>query len=103
MSPVGLAFASTTGAGLQPLTFVANRAHSLYEAPLSHAVVVERIATAHGELGSNREYLLETLAGLAAFGIKDRCLAGLARDVEIYLCAVRTLAVPTGRIAAKHS
>lgn len=63
------------------LTFVANRAHPRYIGNLDEARIVRRIASARGHLGSNREYLEQTVAALRARGLRDANMQRLLRLV----------------------
>lgn len=66
------------------LTFVINRAHPRYENGLSDADVVQRIATAEGIVGTNRDYLYRTAAYLTSMGISDGPLHKLERRVRAF-------------------
>lgn len=59
---------------LNALTFVINRDCPRYAGPLSDQETAQTIAKATGDLGSNTEYLLSTVAHLEALGIPDRRL-----------------------------
>ncbi len=59
------------GRMVRAVTYVANRACRLYCATLSEADAATAIAGAAGEMGSNREYLFNTLDQLAAMGVRD--------------------------------
>ena len=65
------------------LTFVINRAHPRYEGALPLAQVAQRIAQAHGMLGTNREYLYRTVRHLAELGIDDGPMHNLERQVRM--------------------
>ncbi len=69
------------GRRVPALTFVANPAHEAYAGDLPLDIAAQRIATAHGRRGSNRDYMERTLAHLAELGIDDFGLASLARAV----------------------
>ncbi|HEX2591432.1 MAG TPA: gamma-glutamylcyclotransferase [Rhizomicrobium sp.] len=66
------------------LTFVINRAHPRYEHALSEADMVQRLATAEGIIGTNREYLYRTAAYLTSMGITDGPLHKLERRVRTF-------------------
>jgi cation transport protein ChaC len=66
---------------LTAITFVVRRDHVQY-ARLPHDEQAAIIASACGAFGSSCDYLMRTRAALAAHGIVDRYLEGLARDVE---------------------
>jgi cation transport protein ChaC len=63
------------------IAFVINRSHHHYAGNISHDVMVQHIATAHGLIGSCSDYLLQTVDGLASSGICDRQLLHLKRQV----------------------
>lgn len=58
------------------ITYVANRDCSLYVGRLSPERAAAAIAVGHGEMGANRDYLLNTLRHLQQMGVRD---AGLDR------------------------
>jgi cation transport protein ChaC len=62
------------------IAFTVNRAGPQY-ADLPEDVVVQRLASARGQLGSSAEYLFETHAGLRRLGIQDPFLDHLALRV----------------------
>jgi cation transport protein ChaC len=64
------------------LTFVINRSHPRYEPGLSEADVAQRLASAEGHLGTNRDYLYRTVAHLVSIGIQDGPLLKLERRVR---------------------
>ncbi len=66
------------GAGL---AFTINRAADQYAGALTREQIIDRLATAGGELGSCADYLLRTCAGLHAAGIPDPELDRLAMAV----------------------
>ncbi len=63
------------------IAFVINRQHSLYTGNLSLERTIESLATASGQLGSCADYLLQTIDGLATFGIEDETLLFLRDSV----------------------
>jgi cation transport protein ChaC len=63
------------------IAFVANRQHSRYAHKLPLTTTVNSIATASGKLGSCADYLMKTVDGLIAEGIKDRKLLLLRKQV----------------------
>jgi cation transport protein ChaC len=64
-----------TAAGpVRALTFVMNRASTLYTGPLSAEAVADVLATACGYGGTGAEYLLNTVAQLEQRGIRDSLL-----------------------------
>nr|WP_280863904.1 gamma-glutamylcyclotransferase [Falsiroseomonas frigidaquae] len=60
------------------VTYVANRGCRLYVRGLADAAVAQAIAQGVGQMGPNRDYLLNTLHHLAALGMRDRGLARVA-------------------------
>ncbi|MBC1223523.1 gamma-glutamylcyclotransferase [Nostoc sp. UCD121] len=63
------------------IAFVANRQHPRYAHQVPLTTTVNSIATASGKLGSCADYLLKTVDGLIAEGIKDRKLLLLRKQV----------------------
>ena len=59
------------GRMVRAVTYVANRDCRLYCGALSEPVAAATIARAAGEMGSNREYLFNTLDQLATMGVRD--------------------------------
>ena len=70
------------GHEIEALTFVVDLAHAAYAGRLSTEETARRIATAHGQRGSNRDYLERTLAELDRLGIQDPGLISLGRAVR---------------------
>jgi cation transport protein ChaC len=70
------------GRQIEALTFVADLAHEAYAGLLPIEETARRIAAAHGQRGSNRDYLERTLAQLARLNIQDAGLISLGRAVE---------------------
>ncbi len=66
------------GERVRAVTFVINRSHPRYLRELGLEETAALIATGKGDLGSCLEYLENTVAHLAALGLRD---AGLARLV----------------------
>ena len=63
------------------IAFVMNRAHASYRT-WSIQKTARTVATAAGELGSNADYLFDTVAHLEEEGLKDHVLHDLARRVK---------------------
>ncbi|MBE8999489.1 gamma-glutamylcyclotransferase [Nostoc sp. LEGE 12447] len=63
------------------IAFVANRQHPRYAHQVPLTTTVNSIATASGKLGSCADYLMKTVDGLIAEGIKDRKLLLLRKQV----------------------
>jgi len=70
------------GPNRRAITFVMNKAHHMYAGRLPRSEVVRTLATAEGDLGRSCDYLYEIIAELASFGIHDRGLVSIARDVR---------------------
>ena len=75
--PVRLA----SGATLRALCYVADRRHPAYARPCAETTA-RVIAAGRGEAGTNRDYLLNTLATLRDFGLRDRALEGIAARLD---------------------
>lgn len=74
------------------LTFTIDPAGANYAGDLPREVIVSRIATATGFLGSSAEYLFQTADGLRKHGLADEELEGLASEVR------RVGAAETGKL-----
>ncbi|MBQ0821728.1 gamma-glutamylcyclotransferase [Microvirga sp. HBU67558] len=70
--------------GAAGIAFTINRAAPNYVRPVSEADTARVIATAHGALGSCRDYLFDTIHGLEGFEIHDQHLKRIARLVREY-------------------
>ena len=64
------------GAVVPAVTYVANRDCRLYVRSLTPELAAATIARGVGQMGANRDYLLNPVAHLEAMGVRD---AGLAR------------------------
>lgn len=64
------------------LAFVINRSHPRYEGVLAENEVARRIATAKGQIGTNRDYLYRTIACLTELGVADGPMFRLERQVR---------------------
>jgi cation transport protein ChaC len=64
------------------ITFVVKRSAPNYEGPICKERLIDRLVAASGELGSNADYLLETVEGLRLAQVPDRHLEVLAAAVE---------------------
>jgi cation transport protein ChaC len=62
---------------LRALAFVVNREHPNYAGRLPVDVVAKALAAACGHIGSSAEYLHNTVAALAAHGLRDTYLERL--------------------------
>ncbi|MFL2770975.1 MAG: gamma-glutamylcyclotransferase [Rhodospirillaceae bacterium] len=65
------------------LTFVMNRKHQSYRGKLPIQKIARTLASASGVLGSNADYLFDTLACLHKLGLDDKSLNDLARRVRL--------------------
>ena len=63
------------------IAFTVNTAADQYAGDLAHQAIIDRLATAAGELGTSADYLFRTCAGLHAEGIPDPELDHLAETV----------------------
>jgi cation transport protein ChaC len=77
-----LAVTLTDGTRLTALTYVIDRDHAQYCGGLPLQDQARIIAAARGGRGANRDYLLSTVAHLAALGIRDPDLDWLAARVR---------------------
>ncbi|MEH1870946.1 gamma-glutamylcyclotransferase [Nostoc sp.] len=82
------------------IAFVANRQHPRYADRIPLTTTVNSIATASGKLGSCADYLMNTVEGLMAEGIKDRQLLLLRKQV---LAKQQALLVSGGSTQANTS
>ena len=62
---------ATADGVVRAIAFIANRRHERYVGGLSEPEVAARLAVAHGALGSNADYLRETLEHLGELGLRD--------------------------------
>jgi glutathione-specific gamma-glutamylcyclotransferase len=62
---------------LEAIAFVVNHQHRAYVGDISFETTVNSLATASGEIGSCADYLMQTVDGLLAAGIKDKHLLQL--------------------------
>ena len=82
------------GRSLAALAFTMDPASRGYAGELTEDAVVDRLATARGELGTCADYLFHTEAELRVHGIDDPALATLADRVR-----ARLAEIPPARIA----
>lgn len=66
---------------LSAITFTIDRAGRFYEGGLPPETVAERLAAAVGHIGTNAEYLMNTIRHLERFGIRDKNLCLLEKLV----------------------
>ena len=69
-----------SGRTVRAVSYVANRGCRLYVGRLSPERAAAAIAQGHGQMGPNRDYLLNTLRHLREMGVRD---AGLARIADL--------------------
>jgi cation transport protein ChaC len=70
------------GGGIVPaLTYVVDRSHRQYAGSIDAAHAAALVSGAVGQAGPNEEYVLNTLAHLAALGIRDHWLQEVARRI----------------------
>jgi len=74
--------AETSEGKRRVITFVINRAHPRYEGGLSHEHVADRVASAEGVFGTNRDYLYRMTAHLNSLGVTDGPMHDLERRVR---------------------
>ncbi len=80
--PVALGDGDGDGEVVEAICYVMNREHPQYRGGLSLEAQAEVIARAAGPMGPNVEYLMNTVAGLAALGLDDPDLSMLADLVQ---------------------
>jgi cation transport protein ChaC len=66
---------------LRAIAFFVNRDHANYAGRLPLETVIRTLVSARGQLGTPAEYLLETVRGLIAHGVRDPYLLELRRRV----------------------
>ena len=71
------------GSAVEALTYVVDRNHAQYAGRLDHAVQMRHILQGHGQSGSCRDYVLNTVAHLRELGIRDRPLERLAAELAL--------------------
>jgi cation transport protein ChaC len=67
------------GETVPAVTYVADRRHEQYAGALDEARAAAVVSGASGQSGRNEEYVASTIAHLAALGIRDHWLEGVAR------------------------
>lgn len=68
---------------LEALTYVVDRTHAQYAGRLDHETQMRHVLQGHGQSGSCRDYVLNTVAHLRALGIRDRLLERLAAELAL--------------------
>lgn len=76
MAPVRLEDGS--GRAVEAVVYLVDRGHSQYAGTLPREAVLAIVGRGHGHSGSNRDYVLNTVAHLAGLGISDAELQWLA-------------------------
>jgi cation transport protein ChaC len=66
------------GRMVRAVAYVANRGCRLYAGRLAPERAAAAIAAGHGQMGPNRDYLLNTLRHLCEMGVRDDALARIA-------------------------
>lgn len=66
------------------ITFTINRTTKFYAGHLSRDIVVQRLSTAFGGLGTSADYLFKTRDNLRAFGTPDPVIEELAENVASF-------------------
>jgi cation transport protein ChaC len=82
--------ARTQDGVVRAITFTVNRTNERFAGRLADNVVADAIAVAAGRLGRCADYLFETVAHLAALGIRDRLLERLRDRVAAAHAAPHT-------------
>ena len=67
-----------TGQRVPAIAYVANRDCRLYCGNQPAEVLARAIGAGHGQMGSNRDYLFNTLDHLEEMGVRDRGLEAIA-------------------------
>ena len=65
------------------ITYVADRSHAQYAGRLDHDTQMRHVLQGHGQSGSCRDYVLNTVAHLRELGIRDRPLERLAAELAL--------------------
>jgi glutathione-specific gamma-glutamylcyclotransferase len=68
------------GRAVRAITYIADRRHPAYARPCADTTA-RTIAAGHGQAGSNRDYLLNTIQHLRGHGLRDVALERVARLV----------------------
>jgi len=67
---------------IQALCYVVDRSHPQYAGRLKLEQQLHHVRQGHGKSGSNRDYVLDTVAALEALGVRDRDLHLLAERLK---------------------
>ena len=76
-------FVDDKASPVEALAFVVDRRHAQYAGRLDHATQMRHVLQGHGQSGSCRDYVLNTVAHLRALGIRDHHLERLAVDLAL--------------------
>ena len=71
----------TPGGAVSAVSFTFDRQGRFYEGGLSLEAVAQRLASAVGHMGTNAEYLMNTIQSLETHGIRDRNMCALEKLV----------------------
>jgi len=71
-----------SGELVEGICLIARHDHPQYAPRLTQQTILERIRNAHGRRGSNREYVLNTVAHLREMGMVDDILNEIAHQLE---------------------
>lgn len=81
-SPIWHPLQLATGTEIEAITFVVNSDNRQYAGAMPVAQMAVAIARAHGEYGSCRDYLAQTIDGMASLEVYDHELDELLRQVD---------------------
>lgn len=70
------------GRTVRALAYLVNRRHPQYARRLDHARLLELVLQGHGQSGSCRDYVLNTLASIRELGIRDHALEWLSEALS---------------------
>lgn len=70
------------GRTVRALAYVVNRRHPQYARRLDHARLLELVLQGHGQSGSCRDYVMNTLASIRELGIRDHALEWLSEALS---------------------
>src|SRR5205814_494608 len=68
---------------VEALIYVADRGHAQYAGRLDHDTQMRHVLQGHGQSGSCRDYVLNTVAHLRELGLRDRPLERLAVELAL--------------------
>ncbi len=70
------------GRQVKALAYLVDRKHPQYARGLDHARLLELVLQGHGQSGSCRDYVLNTLASIEELGIRDHALGWLGEALR---------------------